>query len=413
MTLLIANARVVSPGGAGVLRGRAMRELTILPRAHVLVESDRIARVLSPGEDLPRAGEVIDARARALVPGFVDCHTHALWAGERLDEWEMKLAGRAYLEILRAGGGIMSTVRAVRRASQEELAENLRERLDRCLATGTTTIEVKSGYGLSTRDELKMLRAIREAARGFPGTVVATALLGHALDPDVPDFVERTIRETLPAVSAEFPGIAVDAFCEQGAWSREQCAALFEAARARGHPIRVHADQFNSLGMVEEALRLGARSVDHLEASTDATIAALAGSATIGVALPLTGLHLSSARGGPFARGRALVDAGAGLALATNCNPGSSPSHNVAFAVAAGVRFCGLTPHESLSAVTANAAGVLGFSDRGRVEPGQRADLVLCGVEDERRLALEWGDGHADVVIAGGRVAWRRAFPPR
>jgi imidazolonepropionase len=294
----------------------------------------------------------------------------------------------------------MSTVRAVRAASQGELEALLKERLAQFLAGGTTTIEIKSGYGLTTPDELKMLRAIRAASIGWPGTVVLTALLGHAMDEDDPRQVERTISETLPAISAEFPGIAVDAFCESGAWSVEDTVALLEAARAAGHPVRVHADQFNSLGMTREAVRLKAVSVDHLEASTAGDIKALASSSTYGVVLPMCGLHLD----GRYANARALVEAGGTVAIATNCNPGSAPSASMALAIGAAVRNCGLSPSEAIAATTVNPATLLGLNDRGTIAPGQRADLALLRHRDERMLAYEVGGNPVDAVICGGRV---------
>jgi imidazolonepropionase len=270
------------------------------------------------------------------------------------------------------------------------------------LVHGTTTVEVKSGYGLTAEDELKMLLAIREAASGWPGTVVPTALLGHAIDKEQPDFVERTIKEVLPAVSSEFPGITIDAYCEQGAWSVEECVRLFESARARGHPLRIHADQFNSLGMVREAIRLRALSVDHLEASTEEDLRALAASDTAGVILPVCGLHTD----GRYARARPLLDAGGLLAIATNCNPGSAPSVSIPLAIALACRACGVEPGEALAATTINAANVLGLDDRGQIAPGQRADLILLNSTDERTLAYGLGGNPVDTVVCGGSLVW-------
>jgi imidazolonepropionase len=404
MSVLFTSARVLTMGGPGAKRGGALGDLGILARASVRVDGDRISEV-SAGTLSPRPGErVIDAAGRVLMPGFVDCHTHACFAGDRLDEWKMKLDGAAYLDILQAGGGIMSTVRAVRKATQAELESLLAERLATFLANGTTTVEIKSGYGLSTADELKMLRAIAAAASRWPGTVRATALLGHAIDPDVPGFVERTINETLPVIHAEFPGIAVDAFCERGAWSLADTVRLFGAARGLGHPIRVHADQFTSMGMVREAVRLGATSVDHLEATTAEDAAVLAKSETFAVGLPCTGLHLAKPSGGDFAHLRRLVDLGAKVAIATNFNPGSSPTLSMPLAIAAAVRFCGLTPTEAITACTTNAAALLGLTDRGFIAPGARADLVLLRHRDERLLAYEMGGNPVDMVVAQGRV---------
>jgi imidazolonepropionase len=399
VSLLIRNARVVTPAGPRPRRGAALGEVGVRPGTDVLVEGGRIAAV-GEGLGAPAGARTIEAGGRVLLPAFVDCHTHLCWAGDRLDEWDMRRRGASYLDILKAGGGIMSTVRAVRAASERDLSEALRERLGRLAREGTLTVEVKSGYGLSTGDELKMLRAIRGAADGWPGTVVPTALLGHALDPGADDFVGRTIRETLPAVHAEFPGVAVDAYCESVAWSRDDCVRLFERARALGHPLRIHADQFTTLGMIPEAVRLGARSVDHLEAATPDDLRALAGSGTFGVVLPCCGFHLD----GRYADARAFVDAGGALALATNCNPGSAPCSSMPMAIALAVRRCGLTPAEAIAACTVNAAALLGLGDRGSIEPGRRADLVLLRHRDERMLACEFGGNPVDVAIADGRV---------
>ncbi len=399
-SLVIRNARAVTLSrGPRPRRGRELRDLALLDAADVLIENGSIVGVAPAGQRWSAEQEV-DAAGRVLMPAFVDCHTHACWAGSRIEEWERKLAGATYLELLASGGGIMSTVRAVRAAAQQDLEDGLVGRLAEFLRQGTTTVEVKSGYGLTGPDELKMLRATRGAAGRWAGSVVQTALLGHAIDEQVPGFVEATIRETLPAVVREFPGITVDAFCEKSAWSLEDTVALLDAARQAGCGVRVHADQFNPLGMLREAVRLGAISVDHLEASTPEDLKLLAGSATIGVGLPICGLHLD----GRFANLRRLVDEGGAAAIATNCNPGSAPCTSMPLAVAAAVRHCGLTPGEAIAACTVNAAAVLGLGDRGTIAPGQRADLILLKHRDERALAYELGGNPVDVVICGGRL---------
>jgi len=400
MSLLIRNARILTLGqGTRPRRGKEFADLGIIPAGEVLVADGKIAAV-GPKVDAPADAEVIDALGRVLMPGFVDCHTHACWAGDRLDEWEMKLRGVPYLEILKKGGGIHSTVKAVREATQKQLAASLRDRLGLMLREGTTTVEVKSGYGLSTEAEMKMLRAIRRAAAEWPGTVVATALLGHAFEGDLDEYARMVVKDMLPEVSKEFPDIAVDAYCEQGAWSVDACVKFFEKAR-KHHPIRVHADQFNSLGMIPEAVRMHARSVDHLEASTKKDLIALAQSPTLGVILPCTGLHTDQR----FMRSRLFIEQGGALALATNCNPGTSPTHSIPLAIALAVRFCGLTPAEAIVAATVNAAAVLNLSDRGTIVPGQRADLVLLHHKDERALAYELGGNPVAMVICGGQIA--------
>ncbi len=387
MSILIRNARIVSPPGPAAL-------------GDVLIEGSSIAGIGPAIQSVRQADHQIDACGRVLMPAFVDCHTHACFAGDRLDEWDLKRRGGTYLEILAAGGGIMSTVRAVRAASRAQLVEDLRARLGVMLDEGTTTVEVKSGYGLSTEHELKMLRAIQDAAGSWPGTVLATALIGHAVDPDVPDFFERTIGETLDAVHSEFPDVAVDVYCEKGAWPLEESLRLLGRARELGHPVRAHADQFNSLGMVRGAIGLGALSVDHLEASTDEDLRALAGSGTVGVGLPICGFHVD----GRYADLRRLVDLGGRVAIATNFNPGSAPSSSMPLAIALAVRHCGLLPHEAIAAGTSGGASVLRLSDRGAIRRGGRADLVLLRHRDERQLAYEVGGSPVETVICGGRV---------
>lgn len=408
-SLSIRNARVFTPKTPAKpgqpLRAPNNDELTDLGLCDLLIDDGLISSIkpLKPNTKprKPRANiPELDAKGRALLPGLIDCHTHACFAGSRLSEWDDKRRGVPYLDILKRGGGIMSTVRAVRDASQTTLTDLLLERLHTMLRCGSTTIEVKSGYGLSTDAELKMLRAIRDAADRFPGTVVPTALLAHAIDETQPGFVGRTTRETLPAVATEFPGITVDAFCEKGAWSLEQCALYYERARALNLPARVHADQFNSLGMTPAAVRLGFKSVDHLEASTPEDLTLLAQSPTIGVMLPICGLHLDNR----YARGRKFLQAGGALCIASNFNPGSAPSPSLCEAIATSTRHLGLSPAEAIVASTHNPACLLGFKDRGRVEEGLRADLIILTDEDPRALAFQLGLPPLAHVITNGQV---------
>lgn len=388
MSLLVRGARVV-PGDGSAPR----------PDSDVRVEGAIIGEMGRNLAVLP-ADTVIEAQGCVLMPGFVDAHTHALWAGERLDEFALRLGGASYSEILKAGGGILATVRAVRAASESELFANLSERLAIALSEGTTTIEVKSGYGLSTEHELKMLRVIASAAQRFPGTVVKTALLGHAKDPDQPDFVERVVSETLPAVHAEFPGIAVDAYCEDGAWSLSDCRRLLVRAAELGHPCRLHADQFQRLGALELAAELGLRSVDHLEASSPGDLERLARSETYGVVLPASGFHLD----GRYAKVRPFLDAGGRLVLASNCNPGSAPTSSMPLVIALAQRHCGVTSSEAIVATTYNPAVLLNCHERGSVAVGQRADLILLRHRDERLLGYEFGGNPVAWVMVGGAL---------
>lgn len=351
----------------------------------------------------PPGSADINAQGKVLMPAFTDCHTHACWAGDRTDEWAARLAGASYLELLEAGGGIMATVRAVRAASQQQLTDLLLDRLHTMLANGTTTVEVKSGYGLTTADELKMLRAIRDANEQFPGTVIPTACIGHALDPDVPRdrFIRTTIDETLPAATAEFPGIAIDAYAEPAAWHLDECLELFDKAQQAGHPCRVHADQFTSFGMVEAAVERNFLSVDHLEASSPELLQRVANSNTHAVALPCSGFHIDRR----YADARTLLDHGAQLCIATNLNPGSAPCSSMPMAIALACRFNGsppITPEEAIVATTRTPAAMLGLEDHGTLTPGANADAILLHHTSERELAHTFGTSPVDRVWVAG-----------
>ncbi|MCH2149865.1 MAG: imidazolonepropionase [Phycisphaerales bacterium] len=384
--MLLLNARLCTIRGDGTpRRGDQLSDLATIDNGWLLVRDQQIANL---GEGQPPEGfdpdMVIDLDGRVVLPAFVDCHTHACWAGSRLDEFQQMREGATYLEVLEAGGGILSTVKAVRDASSDELVEQLAERLAHVSSWGTGTVEIKSGYGLTTEDELKMLRAIHDASQQSTLLVAGTFLGAHALDPEIPHFVDQMIDETLPAVVEEFPGITCDAYCEQGAWSVDETVRLFERAKELGCPLRVHTDQFNELGMTQRAIELGARSVDHLEASSHDTIKQIGSSDTIAVLLPASGFSTDDR----YADGRALVDAGAAIAVATNLNPGSAPCPSMPMAITLACRKCGLTPHEAIAASTYNAACVLGLQNEvGSLAVGHRADLVVLDTHDERELA--------------------------
>ncbi|MGQ0627246.1 MAG: amidohydrolase family protein [Phycisphaerales bacterium] len=399
--LTIANARVFRSGAPGA-EGEPLRaDGCSAGLMDVRLEGGRITAVVGAGRG--GGGATIDARGRVLVAGFVDGHTHACYhdpdGSHRLNEWDQKRAGATYLEILGQGGGIMASVRRAREATVEELAEQLLARLGVMLRHGTTTVEVKSGYGLTPSDEIKMLRAIAMAARGFEGTVRATALLGHAIDPDVPRerFIASMTGEALDRVHAEFgTEVTIDAFCEKGAWTLDECGRLFERAMALGHPVRVHADQFTSMGMVAWAIERGVLSIDHLEATTEGDHARIAASAVYPVGLPVCGLHVD----GRYANLRGHQRA----CIASNHNPGSAPCLSMPLVIALAVRGCGIDAAAALRGATLNPARMLGFVDRGYVGVGARADVVLLRHRDARGLAFSMGENPCDVVVCGGKV---------
>jgi len=399
--LLLINARLLTLGGhEDPRRGDAMTDLGLIERGWLAIDDDRISAV---GEGDPpenvQSDAVLDAEGRVVMPAWVDCHSHACWIGSRIDEWTKLLAGGSYLDTLAAGGGIMSTVRAVRGASREELAQTLLERIGRHRLMATATLEVKSGYGLDAETECRMLRAVHDASRMTDILVTGTYLGAHALDPEQPDYVARTIEDTLPAVAEEFPGIPCDAFLEKEAWTLQDTRRYLERAVDLGCPIRLHADQFNSLGGVPLAIELGARSVDHLEASTPEDLKRLAESTTIGVLLPASGFHLDQR----WANGRAIIDAGGAVAVATNDNPGSAPTPSITMALSLACRRCGLTPNEAITAATWNAACVLGLEDQvGSIAPGKRADLQILDTDDERLLCWEIAPPPPPVLLIAG-----------
>jgi len=401
----IRNARLVTMSGpAGVRRGAALASLGVLERGWVVLEHGRI-HSLGEGEPPAPMGEVIDARERALLPALVDSHTHLLHAGSRDEEWAQKWAGTPYLEIVRRGGGILSTVRAVRETPDEMLDHLLERRLLRCTRLGTGAIEVKTGYGLDVPHEMRMLESILRVAASADRPVVPTFLGGHAIDPDQPNLTDEMIEDGLPRLATRLPGAAVDAFCEEGAWSLEECRRYLEKAKSLGLALRLHADQFHVLGGVELAVELGALSVDHLEASGEAQLSTLASSQTVGVMLPCCGFALD----GRYANARRFVDLGGALVLASNANPGSAPSLSLAFSIALAVRFMGLSVAEAIGASIWNSACLLGLSrEVGSIEPGKRADLMLLdGTESSLAFDVA-GPGPARVWIAGVEAPWRR-----
>lgn len=409
MSLFIRRARVLTlalPGsvpGAPVRprRGPALRELGLMPRADIWIQGDKISAV-APELPLPPDAEVIDADGRVLMPGFVDCHTHACGPSAPLDEWERALCGATPSELEKDGGGLPAIIHAARTATRKQLAAGLRLRLDALLRGGTTTVEVKSGLGLASEAERKLLGAIQRAASEWPGTVVPTATLGHAVEGEVAAFTRQIVREVLPEVWHEFPGLTIDARCAPDAWPVEACVRLLERARKHGLPVRVSADQLAPTGMVPEALTLHARSIDHLENASKADLLALAASDTFAVFTPAASFH----SGLRYARAGAFADSGGLLALASDHGPAACPIHAMPFVIALAVRHCGLTVAEAIVAATVNAAAMLGLADRGTIEPGRRADLLLLRHLDERQLAHEVGDNPVVRVICGGRTVF-------
>jgi imidazolonepropionase len=408
-SLLVRDlVQVASPSGrTAPLRGAQLREVDVVEDAFVLCEGGRVAAV-GAMRDLPtlldgaaRAGvEEIDGRGLCAVPGLVDCHTHPAFGGDRVEEFALRAGGASYEELHAAGGGILSTVRATRAAGAEGLRVALERHAGWMLRHGTTTWEGKSGYGLDRDVELASLAAIA-AAGGIP-----TWLGAHAVPPEHPEadaYLDFALAEVLP--SAARVAQAADVFLERGAFDAPQARRYLEACRAAGLELRLHGDQFTERGAIPLAIELGARSVDHLEATGPDGVAALAASDTVGVLLPASALFLDRPQG----PARALVDAGAAIALATDLNPGSSFTTSLPLVCSLAATQLHLAPAEALAAVTVNAAHVLGLgADRGRVAPGYRADVVLLDAPDWRYLAYHLAGDLVAAVIRAGAVAYRR-----
>lgn len=394
-------AQVATPAGRDApLRGRALRDVEVLEDAFVLCSAGRIEAV-GRMRDLPALDgdvEELDGRGLSAIPGLVDCHTHACFAGDRVDEFSLRAGGATYEELHAKGGGILSTVRATRAAGDAGLAEALALHTGWMLRAGTTTFEAKSGYGLDRETELAQLRAIRDAG-GTP-----TWLGAHAVPPEfdsADEYVGFLVEDVLPdaATLAE----AADVFLEGGAFDSAQARRYLSACAEAGLALRLHGDQFTEMGAVPLAIELGARSVDHLEATGDAGVRALAASDVVGVLLPASALFL----GRPMPPGRDLVDAGAAVALATDFNPGSAFCESLPLVCSLAATQLRMAPEEALAACTVNAAHVLRLADRkGRLAPGYDADVVLVGAEDWRHVAYHLAGPVVDTVIRSGRAAW-------
>jgi imidazolonepropionase len=352
-----------------------------------------------------RGRQEVDGRGAWVTPGLIDCHTHLVYAGNRAHEFEMRLQGASYEDIARAGGGILSTVRATRAASEEQLFAQSARRLRALLAEGVTTVEIKSGYGLSLEAERKLLRVARQLGETHPVEVRTTLLAAHALPPEfagrADDYVALVADEIIPAIAGEGLADAVDAFCEGIAFTAAQTRRVFDAARDHGLPVKLHADQLSDSGGASLAAACRALSADHLEYTGDAGIAAMAASGTVAVLLPGAYYFLRETRLPPVASLRAQ---GVPIALATDSNPGTSPLTSLLAALNMACTLFRLTPEEALRGVTVNGARALGLADRGTLRVGQRADLVLWEIGTPAELAYALGANPAVHVLRGGRT---------
>jgi imidazolonepropionase len=413
--LLITNASQVLTLAGGPQRGDRLGDLAIIDDGAIAIAEGKLVEVGGSAELIQRykADRTFDASGRVVLPGFVDPHAHVIWAGDRAAEFDMRLSGMDYMQILAAGGGILSTVRETRKASLPQLVDMARPRLRTMLAHGTTTAEAKTGYGLETQTELRMLEAITTLDDQGPVELMPTFLGAHAVPPEydskVDDYVSLVCGEMLPAVKQEWKSIGgarelpfVDVFCEEGAFDLQQTRRILEIARELGFPLKVHADEFKGLGCTGLAVELGAVSADHLVHTPKADILALGKSNTVAVALPGTPFGLAEERYTPAA---ALLEVGAILAIATDLNPGTSWCESMQFVLALACRYMRLTPAQAIAAATINAAAAIDRHDRiGSLESGKQADLIILSVADYRHLGYRFGANLVDTVIKRGDI---------
>ncbi len=411
--MIIHSASQLLTLSGGPQRGTALGDLGLIPDGAVLIRSGEIVELgptsllleKFPEEDRWNAG------GKVVMPGFVDPHTHLIWAGDRAGEFESRLAGKTYLEILEAGGGILSTVSRTRAASLEELKDQTRERIQSMLRHGTTTLEAKTGYGLDRETEYKTLQALLELDDEQAVDIVITYLGAHAVPPEYagdPDgYAEVLSSQWIPDLAAwwrektDRPLPFVDVFCERGAFDLIQSRRILEAARANGFPLKIHADEFENLGGAPLAAELGAASADHLVVTSPEDITALGRSDTVAVSLPCTPFGLAEPE---YTPAKQILEAGGILAIATDLNPGTAWCENMQFSIALACRYLKLTPGQAIAAATINAAAAIGMEDRvGSLEPGKQADLIVLKVSDYRQLGYRFGTNLVDSVVKKGK----------
>lgn len=413
--MLIHSASQLLTLAGAPQRGKALGMLGMIENGAIVVRDEKIVAVGATDElknaypDEPS----LDAGHCVLMPGFVDPHTHLIWAGDRANEFEMKMSGMAYLDILAAGGGIISTVKATRTASVETLIAQTRPRILRMFAHGTTTAEAKTGYGLQTSTELRLLKALLALDDESPLDLAITFLGAHAIPPEfkgnpqgytdeVTDTMLPILKEWWGTHAPRLPLPFVDVFCETNAFTLEQSRQILTRAGSLGFPLKIHADEFDNLGGAALAAELGAASADHLVVTSDADIATLGKSDTVAVALPCTPFGLAE---GPYTPAKKLLEANAMLALATDCNPGTSWNESMQFAIALACRYMKLTPAQAIAASTINSAHAIRRADTiGSIEVGKQADMLILSVSDYRQVGYRYGTNLVKQIIKRGRV---------
>ncbi len=412
--MLIHSASQMLTLAGGPQPGELLGNLGLIEDGAVLIQDGKILEIGRSSElaaKYPRE-ETLDARGRVLMPGFVDPHTHVIWAGDRAAEFELKQEGKTYLEILEAGGGILSTVRATRGATLPEIMDQTRSRIRRMFKHGTTTLEAKTGYGLDRDTEHLLLKALLDLNDQEPVDIIITYLGAHAVAPeynnDPAGYAEHLCQELIPGLAAWWPEQTdqplpyVDVFCERGAFDLKQSRKILETALQYGFPIKIHTDEFENLGGASLAAELGAASADHLVVTSPEDIQALGKSDTVAVSLPCTPFGLAEA---DYTPARDLLDAGATLAIATDINPGTAWCESMQFAAALACRYLKLTPKQAIAAATINAAAAIGMEHKvGSLEPGKQADLIILDIPDYRQLGYRFGSNLVNTVIKNGQI---------
>jgi imidazolonepropionase len=409
MNLLIKNIKqlvTVDSGGKLFKSGKEMRNLGVIERATVLIQNGVFAWIGRSAEFSQPVDEnidSIDASDYVALPGFVDSHTHTVFSGTREHEFALRAEGKTYQDIAAAGGGILHTVNSTRASSKKELMTLTRRHLDTMLRQGTTTVEIKSGYGLNEETEIKMLHAINDLAKESFMTLVPTFLGAHAIPPEFKDnpdgYIDLICQRLLPYIARHKMAEFCDAFCEQGYFSLEQCRKIFETAKSLGLKVKIHADQLSQIGASQLAASMGAVSADHLEHIDTAGISALKHSGTIATVLP--GVSFFLQYGYPPAR--TIIDAGVPLAIASNFNPGSCMSSSIPFMMTIACTQMSLTPEEAISAATLNGAAALGLSkSHGSIEIGKQADIILYNIPNYQYLPYHFGTNHIAKIIQHG-----------
>jgi imidazolonepropionase len=411
----ITNATLLTLSGLNEPRaGKDMDRVGLIRQGAVLMEDDKI--VTAGMQDVvmnhpdARKGRILDAGGRVVLPGFVDCHTHPIFGEARLTDFDLRLRGKSYEEISAAGGGIISSINAVRGTSEEELTRRLLDQTARFLETGTTTVEVKTGYGLDKDSELKGLRAIKHVRAGNTMDLVPTFLGAHAVPPEYKgqsaEYIEMMVNEVLPIVKEEGLARYVDAFCERGFFSPSESERFLAAGKEAGLGVRVHAEQLTHSGGAALAAKLGAASADHLDHATDEDLALLKAAGVVASLVPGSNQFLGLAA---FPNARRIIDAGVAVALASDFNPGTCPCWNMQEVISLACQRMKMTPEEAICAATINGAWALGLGEtHGSLEGGKIADLLILDCEDYRELAYYFGANQVLTVFKKGRIVHNR-----